>query len=83
MKSVLQKIRLMSNQKRFEILLLTQHSRLTIGELSSKIGLAYNKCSNYVSALEKADLVEKNRIGKETEIVSKVRINNKRIEFLN
>jgi len=43
--------------------------------------LAYNKCADYVTMLEKLDLVEKIKEGKEVRVISNVKISENRIEF--
>ena len=78
---IFEKIKAISNEKRFEIISLTQDKKLSITKLSSKIKLAYNKCSDYVNLLEKLNLINKERIGKETLVSSKVKILKNKIEF--
>ncbi len=71
-KDLLKKIKLISNEKRFFILLLTQNTSLNITELSSKLNLAYNKCADYVTLLAKHKLVTKTKKGKEIFVKSEV-----------
>ena len=75
------KIKLISNRLRFKIIELTQDKEYSITELSSKLKLAYNKCSDYVSLLEKNGLVIKESKGKEVLIRSKVRLGKNKVEF--
>ena len=75
------KIKVLSNKHRFKIVKLTQEQALSITELSSELGLAYNKCINYVTMLEKEGLIEKTRSGKEVLVSAKVKLSNKKIEF--
>ncbi len=66
------KIKQLSNEKKFKIIELTQKNYLDISSLSKKIEIAFNKCSNYCTQLEKNGLVEKQRKGKNTLVKSKV-----------
>ncbi|MFH0970561.1 MAG: winged helix-turn-helix domain-containing protein [Candidatus Diapherotrites archaeon] len=59
------KIRVMANKTRFRMLELTQNGSKTVTELSRETNLAYNKCADYVTMLEKEGLVEKRRDGRE------------------
>lgn len=77
-----ERIRVISNPLRFRILELTEIEQLSIGELSSKLKLAYNKCADYVSMMERKGLIQKTREGKEVKIRSKVRIYVDGIEFI-
>jgi len=67
---VFQRIKVMSNRYRFEILLLTQEETPSIAELSARTKLAYNKCADYVTALEKQGLVTKIKDGREVRVKS-------------
>ena len=71
----------MSNKFRFKIIELTQNNELNITELSSKLGLAYTKTSNYVTLLSKSNLVYKTKDGREIKVKSKVKLNKTKIEF--
>ena len=75
------KIKMISNRLRFKIIELTQNNEYSITELSSELGLAYNKCSDYVSLLEKNGLVSKESKGKEVFVKSRIRMGKKNIEF--
>ncbi|MDE1798439.1 MAG: winged helix-turn-helix transcriptional regulator [Candidatus Micrarchaeota archaeon] len=68
------KIRAMSNRHRFRILELAHDERLSISALSSKLGLSYTKCADYVRVLEKEGLVSKTRAGREVLVKSLVTI---------
>ena len=75
-------IRAMSNKVRFKILELTQGANsLNITELSSALGVAYTKCADYVSILEKQGLIEKIHNGKEVFVKSKVKLEKERLIF--
>lgn len=76
------KIRLISNRVRFKILELTQREKLSISELSSALKIAYTKCADYVSMLEKEGLIEKEKKGKEVLVKSNVRIKNENLTFV-
>lgn len=59
---------------------LTQNDSKTVTQLSKETKLAYNKCADYVSMLEKVGLVEKKRAGREVFVkatidLDKVKIN--------
>ena len=75
------KIKLISNRLRFKIIELTQDDEYSITELSSKLELAYNKCSDYVSLLEKKGLVSKESKGKEVFVRSKIKLEKEKVEF--
>lgn len=75
------KIKIISNRFRFKILELTQNESLSISKLGSILKLAYTKCSDYVSMLEKEGLIEKTKDGKEVLVKSKVRIKDGQIIF--
>jgi predicted transcriptional regulator len=72
--NVYKKIRLLSNRKKFGIILATQIDRKNITELSKELKLSYNKCSDYVAALEKEKLIIKEKDGKEVYVKSKILI---------
>ena len=78
---VFKKIKQLSNAKKFKIIQLTQEQPLDISSLSKLIKLAFNKCSNYCTQLEKNGLIEKQREGKNTLIKSKVALSNNFIIF--
>ena len=59
------KIRVISNKYRFEILELTQDKPMTITDLSKKLGLSYNSCADYVTILEKNNLISKHKEGRD------------------
>lgn len=75
------KIKLISNFKRFQILLMTQDKEIGITELSSLLKLSYTKCADYVSILEKSNLIAKIKEGKKTKVKSNVKFTSNRIEF--
>ena len=75
------RIKIISNQKRFHILELTEDRQVSITELSSKLKLAYNKCADYVTLMEKKGIVEKNKVGKEVKVKSMVKLSHDKIEF--
>ena len=75
------KIKLISNKKRFKIIEITQDSNPSITELSSKLQIAYTKCADYVTMLEKEGLVTKTKEGKEIKVQSKVKLSENKVEF--
>ena len=75
------KIKLISNKKRFKIIEITQDSNPSITELSSKLQIAYTKCADYVTMLEKEGLVTKTKEGKEIKVQSKVKLSEHKVEF--
>jgi predicted transcriptional regulator len=75
-KETYSKIRQLSNISKFKILELTQEKEIDVTELSKLSKLAFNKCSNYCTSLEKANLITKNRIGVNTVIKSKISFKN-------
>ena len=76
------KLKLMSNKKRFKIIELTQNKELNISEISSILNLSYNKCADYITALQKENLVTKTRKGKITLIKSRVKVKEYEIKIL-
>ena len=75
------KIKVISNRFRFKILELTQKDSLNISKLGSVLNLAYTKCADYVSILEKEELVGKTKEGKEVLVKSKVKIKGGQVIF--
>ncbi|MDA3836357.1 MAG: winged helix-turn-helix domain-containing protein [Nanoarchaeota archaeon] len=75
------KIKIVSNRFRFKILELTQDESLSISKLGSTLKLAYTKCADYVSMLEKEGLIEKTKDGKEVLVRSKVKIKEGQVIF--
>lgn len=63
-------IKLLSNKKKYKIVKSVQNDMKSITEISKELNLAYNKCSNYISELEKEKLVLKIRDGKEVYVTS-------------
>ena len=80
-KRLFNKLKLISNKRRFQIIEITQESSPSITELSSKLNIAYTKCADYVTMLEKEGLVTKTRDGKEIKVHSKVKLSENKIEF--
>lgn len=72
--NVYKKIRLLSNRKKFDIILATQTDKKNITELSRELKLAYSKCSYYVKTLEKENLIVKEKDGKEIYVKSRMKI---------
>ena len=68
------KVKVISNRFRFRILELTQEDALSVSQIGAKLGLAYTKCADYVSMLEKIGLVEKEKKGKEVFVRSCVEL---------
>ena len=75
------KIKQLSNDKKFKIIELTQKEPLDITSLAREVKIAFNKCSNYCTQLEKGGLVEKQREGKNTLVKSRVYFPRKSIVF--
>jgi len=75
-----EKIKAISNLNRFKIIEIAEREPISIARLSAKLNLSYTKCSNYVTLLEKAGLIQKKRVGKETHIRSRVKLGNNLME---
>mgnify|MGYP001565328767 CR=1 FL=1 len=75
------RIKIISNPKRFHILELTEAEQISITELSSKLKLAYTKCADYISMMEKKGLIQKMKVGKEVKVKSMVKLSHDKIEF--
>jgi len=69
------KIRELSNISKFRIIELTQNKEMSITLLAKKVNLAFNKCSNYCTDLEKHKFVTKERKGKNVLVKSKIYLN--------
>ena len=76
-----EKIKAISNEKRFKIIELTQNNKLSIRKISSLIGLAYTKCDDYITTLYKLELVSKEKQGKNVLVKSRVILSSNKIEF--
>jgi len=68
------KLKEMSNEKKFKIIELTENKEMTVTSIAGEIKLAYNKCSDYCARLEKLDLIEKRKIGKVVFVKSKINL---------
>ena len=68
------KIREMSNITKFRIIELTQEKEMSITLLAKKADLAYNKCVNYCTDLEKQKLLTKKKDGKNVFVKCKINI---------
>jgi len=76
------KVRAMSNRIRFRILeIISRDEKFTLTRLSKELGLAYTKCADYVSMLEKEGLIIKEQKGKEKLIKSNIQIMENEIIF--
>ena len=62
----------LSNISKFRIIEVTQNKELSITLLAKKVNLAFNKCSNYCTELEKYDFIVKERNGKNIFVKSKI-----------
>ncbi|MFA5484774.1 MAG: hypothetical protein WC260_00775 [Candidatus Pacearchaeota archaeon] len=71
-KKLYNKIRQLSNPSKFKIIEATQDSEINVTNLSKISKLAFNKCSNYCSELEKQNLVIKNKVGINSFVKSKI-----------
>ncbi len=69
-----EKICELSNISKFKIVELTQENKMNIGLLSKKVKLAFNKCSNYCSELERLHLIVKEKKGKNVFVKSKINL---------
>lgn len=58
------KIKELSTPSKFKIIETLESGKMTITNLAKKVNLAFNKCSNYCSDLEKVGFVEKEKDGK-------------------
>ena len=74
------KIKEMANPSRFKMLELTQEDAKTVTELSKETNLAYNKCADYVTKLEKVGLVEKKRSGREMLVKATINLDRVKID---
>lgn len=81
-KLLFQKIKILSNRQRFRILEITQIEEPSVSEISRKLNLSYSKCADYISLLEKNNLVEKRKEGKEVKIRSKIQISDNGISLI-
>ncbi|MBI2451641.1 winged helix-turn-helix transcriptional regulator [Candidatus Pacearchaeota archaeon] len=79
--SLLKRIKEIGNKSKFMVLELTQNNEFSIKDLSKKVGLAYNKCSNYCSRLENLGLILKRKEGKEVFIKSKTKLRESSVIF--
>jgi predicted transcriptional regulator len=76
-----EKIKALSNKRRFLIIEKTQNKELPITELGKVINLSYTKCADYVTFLEKKGLVSKSKRGRLTFVKSRVKIKGKALFF--
>jgi len=76
-----EKVKALSNKRRFLIIEKTQSKELPITELGKAINLSYTKCADYVTFLEKRGLVAKSKKGRLTFVRSKVKIKGKALLF--
>ncbi|MEI7719475.1 MAG: winged helix-turn-helix domain-containing protein [archaeon] len=75
------KIKQLSNEKKFSIIEKTQKHQLDVSTLSKEVKIAFNKCSNYCTALEKEGLIQKQKEGKRILVLSKVHFKENTIIF--
>ncbi|MEK6893936.1 MAG: winged helix-turn-helix domain-containing protein [Nanoarchaeota archaeon] len=71
-KLVFEKMRQLSNRNKFRIIELTQKDEMAITLIAREIRLAYNKCSDYCTKLQRIGLIEKRKQGKEVLVKSKI-----------
>ena len=64
----------LSNISKFRIIEVTQNKEMSITLLAKKVNLAFNKCSNYCTELEKYDFIVKERKGKNIFVKSRISI---------
>lgn len=58
------KVKELSNPSKFKILEILQEEKISITLLAKKVNLAFNKCSNYCTDLEKNNFLIKEKQGK-------------------
>lgn len=63
-KELFSKIKELSNPSKFKILEVLQNEKMSVTFLAKKVNLAFNKCSNYCSDLEKNNFLTKEKDGK-------------------
>lgn len=63
-----EKIKVLSNKYRFEIMELVSKDSMNISQISSEIGLSYDKTREYVNKLAEVGLVKKESKGRETHV---------------
>jgi predicted transcriptional regulator len=79
-KELYNKIKTLSNSKRFEIYqLILKLNNINITTISQKVNLSYDKTREYITKLEKQNLIQKEKIGRETYIKPKYTIKFKEI----
>lgn len=71
-KILFEAITLLSNERRFRIIELTQNKELNISQISKELKLSFNRCTDYVTMLSDAGLVLKRKEGKEVFVKSQV-----------
>ena len=64
----------LSNPSKFKIIESVQEKEMTISLLSKKVNLAFNKCSNYCTELEKHKFISKKKEGKNVFVKSKINL---------
>jgi len=60
-KELFSKIKELSNPSKFKILEVLQNGKMSVTPLAKKVNLAFNKCSNYCSDLEKNNFLIKEK----------------------
>ena len=63
-KELFSNIKEFSNPSKFKILEVLQNEKMSVTFLAKKVNLAFNKCSNYCSDLEKNNFLTKEKDGK-------------------
>jgi len=81
MTEIQEKIKVLANKNRYKIIELTQNKEISITELSKALNLAYTKCADYISVLEKKHLITKRKEGKLVFVKSKAKITDTAIKF--
>ena len=80
-KRLFEVVKTISNEFRFKIVELSQHKELTVTELSSILGLSYNKCADYIRMLNNKGLIEKTKDGKNVRVKSRLILSKNKLLF--
>jgi len=73
-KELFTKIKELSNPSKFRILEIIENGKMSVTLLAKKVNLAFNKCSNYCSQMEKVNILTKEKKGKNVFVKSRLEI---------